>query len=116
MRWLDDLATWWLLQRRKRSMLHGTLQDFAIESLHYASKSLEITAIAPSLCVIADEAVALLEANNASNYVQFDMLASPEYGDKRIRITVQYAHGKSPAIKAAELEAELQILKTHKAI
>ena len=111
MYWIDALACRWLRWRQTRAVLSDpTLASFRVLSatLHMEDgATAKILLEAPSLIVLAEEAVALLRAYNAPNYVQFDMLPRLETPPRPVRITVQWADGESPARKAARLEAAL---------
>ena len=63
----------------------------------------------PGVYLLADEAATMLEANNAKNYVQFDMMPRADRHLLPIRVTVQWADGKSPAQRVLELESAWMI-------
>jgi len=68
--------------------------------------------VSTAIAYMADEAAAMLQANKAENYVQFDMMPRLDREVRPIRVTVQYASGESPARKAARLLAENERLRS----
>lgn len=84
-----------------------------ITHMNYDGKtgSMEIGAIMPNVCVLAAECTALLEARNAKNYVEFDMVPRAELGIQGYRVTVQRMGGKSPAQRVNEMEREVARLQ-----
>ncbi|HMN30824.1 MAG TPA: hypothetical protein PKE45_21905 [Caldilineaceae bacterium] len=53
----------------------------------------------------------MLNAANAENYLQFDMVPRLDRRLRPIRVTVQWANGMSPAQKVAMLERQLHALQ-----
>jgi len=121
--WADHLATWWLRWRQHYTLRRAIRVDpqlarfdpekIAVEHLEMHGRNLHIMLHAPGIAILADQAAALLEVNNAQNYVQFDMLAAtPRHGRVRpVRVTVQWAEGEAPATRAERLEKELAQLR-----
>lgn len=68
----------------------------------------QATYIAPSVAFLAHEAALMLDKSNARNYVQFDMMPRLDRGLRPIRVTVAWAHGVSPALRAAKMEMALR--------
>jgi len=110
-RLLDKLAGWYLDWRTRRAVSNDPeLKQFELHKAEMNKHGIEIVAHAPAIAILADQAAALLEANNAKNYVQFDMMPRPDRGLRPVRITVQWANGMLPAQKAAKLEDALRQL------
>jgi hypothetical protein len=110
-RLLDKLAGWYLDWRTHRAVSNDPeLTQFELHKAEMNEHGIEIVAHAPAIAIIADQAAALLEAYNAKNYVQFDMMPRPDRGLHPVRITVQWANGMLPAEKAAKLEDALRQL------
>jgi hypothetical protein len=119
-RLLDRLACWWLDYRqdqRVRTMKHDH-PELAVEPglkrVEIGSHEWEMVATHPGVYMMADEMAAFLEANNAKNYCEFDMMPRLDRGTHPIRVTVQWAYGESPAKKAARLEAEVERLQAQR--
>jgi hypothetical protein len=66
-------------------------------------KGTEILLAHPGVALLADDAAAILNENEAENYVQFDLHPRIDRGKPWVRVTVQWANGISPAVKAARL-------------
>ncbi len=111
LRLLDKLAGWYLDWRVHRAVSNDPeLKQFQLHKAEMTEHGLEIVAHAPAVTILADQAAALLEANNARNYIQFDMMPRPDRGLRPIRITIQRADGMLPAEKAAKLADALRQL------
>jgi len=108
---LDKLAGWYLDWRTHRAVSNDPeLKQFELHKAEINKHGIEIIVHAPAIAILADQAADLLEANNAKNYVQFDMLPRPDRGLHPVRVTVQWANGMSPAEKAAQLTDALRQL------
>jgi len=111
---LDKLACLWLDFRQSQNIaqmkrdMPEMLQGMSLHKLEVGSHEIEIVMSHPGVYVMADEAAAFLEASNAKNYVEFDMMPRLDRAKRPIRVTVQWASGESPAQKAARLERELE--------
>lgn len=114
---IDKLACWWIDYRQGQNIKHipPEYAQFDIQSIEANKKAIEIVAIAPSIVIMADEATALLEAENAKNYFQFDMMPRLDRGLRPIRVTVQWAYGESPAAQNARLRDEVARLRERQA-
>ena len=103
---IDRLAGWWLDWRIDRAVAaNPELQKAGLERAEVDENGFHLVVSFPGVYLLADEAAAMLEANNAKNYVQFDMLPRADRHLPPIRITVQCADGKSPGQRVLELEA-----------
>lgn len=69
------------------------------------------TFIHENIAILANDAAAMLNAANADNYLQFDMVPRLDRGMRPIRVTVQWANGESPADQNARLRKEIEQLK-----
>jgi hypothetical protein len=108
---IDRLAGWWLNWRLDREVAtNPELEEFKLRRVEIEDGCLNIAATAPFVVGLADEAARLLKGYNAQNYLEFDMLPRIDRGLRPIRITVQWAEGESPAMKAARFKAELEKL------
>jgi len=87
------------------------LRQFNLKKIEHGRDGWEILAFAPAVAILAEQAAVLLEAKNAKNYVQFDMMPRLDRGLRPVRVTVQWANGESPAAKAARLENELALAR-----
>lgn len=109
---LDRLAGWWLDWRTSRAVAEDSeLKQFDLRRFDATPEGMTLVAIAPAVVMFADEAATLLEAHNAKNYIEFDLMPRLDRGLRPVRVTVQWANGESPAVKAARLEAELTALR-----
>lgn len=106
---IDVLAGKWFDWRVRRSAPR-TGDELMIREVKVANDGgMKVVAEHPAMMILADEAVALLDAANAENYVQFDMVPRPDKTKLRpIRVTVQWAHGMSPGTKNLFLESALR--------
>lgn len=102
---LDLLAGWWIDWRLSREVANNPeLQEFGLKKVEFDETGFHLIASFPGVVMLADEAAAMLEANNAKNYVEFDMMPKLDRGKIPIRVTVQWANGISPSKKADILE------------
>ncbi len=110
---LDKLAGWWIDWRTDQAAkTKPDIQEFNLQRYDQTTPgSYEIFALAPGIVILADQAAELLKANNAENYVQFDMMPRLDRGLSAIRVTVQWARGESPATMVARLKNEIEELK-----
>jgi hypothetical protein len=112
-RFLDKLAGWWLDWRTDQAMkqLPPELRELKLHRAEANTREWEIVMFAPAIVYLADQAADLLQQQNAKNYIQFDLMPRIDRGKPPIRVTVQWADGESPAVKAARLEDELNQLQ-----
>ena len=109
---IDRLAAWWIDWRMSREIANTPeLGDFDLKKVEFDENGFHSIASFPGVVLLAESAAGMLEANNAQNYVQFDMMPRLDRGMRPVRVTVQWANGESPAVKAARLEKELEELK-----
>ena len=110
---LDRLAGWWIDLRMEQAVrsLPPEMQELKLHRVTVGTNGFEVVMIAPAVVLLADQAAELLNQQNAQNYVSFDLMPRLDRGKPPIRVTVQWAHGESPASKAARLEAELLALR-----
>ncbi len=110
---IDRLAYWWL-DRRQEEAAKACRRETGVE-LRKASinqDGWEMLVVAPDLMFLVDQATGLLEANNAENYIQFEMLPSVRHTQGRaVRVTIQWLNGESPATQNARLRKEIAELE-----
>lgn len=105
--YLDRLAGWWLDWRTERVLAGDEeLTQFNLKRFEASEAGMQITAVAPGIAILADQAAQLLKAVDAENYFQFDMMPRLDRGLPPVRVTIQWARGKSPAQVVADLKAE----------
>lgn len=103
---IDKLAGRWLDWRIDRAVAaNPELQKAGFIKAEFDENGFHLVASFPGVYLLANEAAAMLEANNAKNYVQFDMMPRADRHLPPIRVTVQWAKGKSPSQRVLELEA-----------
>lgn len=115
---LDKLATWWI--DRRTGMLLKARPDFD-ENLEFRKMQFDQDGfcldmrtnawVSESMARFAFDAAEVLKKNGAENYLQFDVLPRLDRHLRPVRLTVQWANGKSPAQRVKELEEELERLK-----
>lgn len=110
---LDRFTCWWMDWRTDRAVkaLPPEMRELKLHRAEAGKNGWNIVMFAPGIVALADQAADLLDAENAKNYVQFDMMPRLDRSTRPIRVTVQWARGESPATKAARLEDELAKLK-----
>lgn len=102
---LDRLAGWWLDWRTDRAIANNPeLREAGFKRAEFDESGFHLIASFPGISTLADQTASMLEANNALNYVQFDMLPRADRHLPPVRVTVQWATGKSPAQRVMELE------------
>lgn len=110
---IDRLASAWLNWRTARHLraAQAAGEEWArVDFQQFRgvdAGEMSLMAHAPAIAVLADQAASFLDANNAKNYVQFDMMPRIDHGQRAIRVTVAWANGEMPAEKAARLDKEL---------
>lgn len=112
---IDRLAGWWIDWRIDRALRRDQQQQEypdQFKKVEATEDGVHLQFISPAVAVIADEAAQMLNAHNADNYVQFDMLPRFDRGLRAIRVTVQWAGGESPAAKAKRLQGELDAIRS----
>lgn len=103
---IDRLAGWWLDWRIDRRVARNPeLHKAGFKRAEFDESGFHLVASFSGIYLLADEAAAMLEANAARNYVQFDMMPRIDRALKPVRVTVQWAKGKSPAQRVSELES-----------
>ena len=106
---LDRLAGCWLDWRTDQAVKRfpPELLELNLHKVKAGENGWQVVMSAPAVVVLADQAAALLNAEHAENYVQFDMMPRLDRGKPPIRITVQWASGDAPGPTAARRESEL---------
>lgn len=91
--------------------------DVQIQRINFDAQkgNTEIWATMPNVAMLAAECTELLKANDAKNYVQFDMIPRAESGVQGYRVTVQRLYGKSPAQRVIEMEKEVEAANADRA-
>jgi hypothetical protein len=112
---IDRFAGHWIDYRTRRNAqkigLYDKLNDMSVDGFKAQNGNIEMVLKHPDICLVASGFAAILSESNAENYVQFDMMPRADHAIKPIRVTIQWADGLSPAVKAARLEKELDELK-----
>lgn len=105
---IDSIAARWLRWRTTANFNRLPADQRAtFKSLECNERGLQVVLTAPAVVILATEAAALLDSQNAKNYVEFDMIPSIAHAIRPIRVTVAWANGEAPSAKAARLEDEL---------
>lgn len=111
--WLDCLAGHWLDLRTTQAVKNDPeLTQMEFVRAETTPIGADITVMAPSVVILADEAAALLNKQNVENYLTFEMMPRLDRGKKPIRVTVQWASRLSPERKAAKFAEELRGLES----
>lgn len=112
---MDRIASKWLQWRTdsniKQAIADGIMEDAQLKRFTATGKDVDILLMHPAVAAIAEQSVSFLNAHNAANYVQFDMMPRIDRGVRPVRITVQWANGMSPSEKATKVAAELARLR-----
>ncbi len=90
---------------------HPELHEFGLKKAEFDESGFHVVASFPGVVVLADEAARMLDASNAENYIEFDMMPRLDRGLPPVRVTVQWADEMSPAQKAAMLEKRIKELE-----
>jgi hypothetical protein len=78
--------------------------DVEIQRVEFSKeKGLNIVGTAPGIAYLADECTELLKKFKADNYIQFDMMPRYDRGQKPVCVTVAFANGEMPAMRADRL-------------
>ena len=88
-------------------------EEMGLKKMSTTPGGWEATFVTPAAVIIADEMAAMLDKANAENFVQFDFMPRLDRGKRPVRVTVQWAHGMSPAEKCAMLEERIKTLTPH---
>jgi hypothetical protein len=99
---LDRLACWWIDWRMDRdAKSNPAVREMGLKKIGTFPGGWEVTFVSPAVAMIADEMAAMLDKANAKNYISFDFIPRLDRGRQPVRVTVEWAHGESPATKAA---------------
>jgi hypothetical protein len=110
LRWIDRLAGWWMDRRMARQAADA--EGVTLTRAELLPDQWRIDLLAPNLIPLISEAAAMLDAQQAKNYIEFDMLPRADHTDGRaIRVTIQWITGESPAQQNARLREELARLQ-----
>lgn len=108
---LDAIATHWLQWRTDRMIAKDPNAQAKFKKMAFDESGMNATFIHESIALLANDAAAMLNAANADNYLQFDMMPRLDRCMRPIRVTVQWANGESPADQNARLRKEIETLK-----
>lgn len=104
---IDAIALWWLNWRYDHK-----IKSFSAEHPEYglelkkaviAEDGMYVCGTSPAIAYLAAEAAKMLDRANASNYTQFDLVPHIASELRAVRVTVQWANGMSPAMRADKL-------------
>jgi len=106
----DKLAGRWLSWRADQAYKSvDPKTDVEIQRVEFSKeKGLEIVGTAPGITYLADECTELLKKFKADNYIQFDMMPRYDRGQKPVRVTVAFANGEMPAMRADRLSKQIE--------
>lgn len=110
---IDRLACWWMDYRMAQAVeaLPDEQKEFGLKRANYADGTLELLMTAPAIVALADQAAALLDKNQAENFVTFEMMPRLDRGKRPITVIVQWAGRKSPARVIGELTERIRQLE-----
>lgn len=109
---IDKLAGKWFDWRMTTDPeVKRTYEEFGLKTFEVKDGFFEATYVTPVAAFIAGEFAAMLNAANAKNYIEFDMMPRLDRGMRPIRVTIQWANGISPADKAAQLAERVRVLE-----
>jgi len=108
---IDSLAARWLQWRTDRMIAKDPAAQATFKKASFDETGMSATFIHENIAILANDAAAMLNAANADNYLQFDMVPRLDRGMRPIRVTVQWANGESPADQNARLRKEIEQLK-----
>lgn len=113
---LDKIAGRWLDWHADYAIHHNPempqmMAELGLKKFEVGQGRIDATFFTPAAAILADGMAQMLNAANAENYVQFDMLPRLDRGLRPVRVTVQWASGESPAAQNARLRAEVSELK-----
>lgn len=106
---IDRIAGWWRGYRATQAAAACNAErapGVQLKRVSGDATGVKLVYEAPLVLELADQAAAILKSIGADTYLQFDMMPRADRACNPIRITVQWAHGVSPAVKAAQLEQE----------
>lgn len=111
---LDDLAMRWLNRRIERKAKDDPVLADELKLMHLEADRgrVEIFAEHPQVVAIAEGMAQFLDHAGATNYFEFDFIPRLTSNLRKIRMTVQFADGLSPAQRADELYQELETARS----
>lgn len=113
---LERLCSWYLEWRTGQWVKKNPdLARFDLHRADFSQRDWSITALAPSVALLAEQGAALLDANEAKNYVEFELMPRLDRGLRPIRVTVRWSNGRLPSQEVARLKgrfAEIDQLLT----
>lgn len=109
---IDRFACWWMDYRMAQVVeaLPDEQKEFGLKRANVEDGTLELLITSPSIVALADEAAALLDKNQAENFVTFEMMPRLDRGKRPITVIVQWAGRKSPARVIGELTERIRQL------
>jgi len=115
---IDYVAERWLSRRSDGKIARFAkehpefeLEDENLERVEIGEDGLILNCVSPAIVVLAEEAAKMLDAAHAENYLQLDIIPRLARDMRAIRLTVQWAEGKSPCRIVDELKAELAAIR-----
>lgn len=116
---LDTAALKWLEWRydskAKKYANEHPEHGFVLHRAEIGEDGMFVDGTSPAIAFLAAEASKMLKNGNAQNYIQFDMVPHIASELRAIRVTVQYADGKSPAqVNEEFLDALVTLYKKHR--
>lgn len=105
---LTRAAYWWIERdyERHAKRLAPELAELGIRHMEATPTGWEGTFVTPAAAEIANIMADMLNDADAENYLTFDFLPRLDRQVRPVRVTVQWANGLNPGLKAAALERQ----------
>ena len=112
---ISSLAGKWMDWRTDRALRNMPEMEFELKSFEEVRDeqgwSMQMVANMQGIAMFADMVADILDAHDAENYVQFEVLPRLDRGLRPILVTLQWARGLSPSQKAVKLEKRVDELE-----
>ncbi len=105
---VDKLAKSWLEWRTFKAL--ENIEDPEFTQVELRRGQIDILLSHPAVAILASECASFLQAHNAPNFVQMELMPRLERGARHIVVTVAYADGEMPARQIARLKKEVERL------
>lgn len=112
---LDLIASRWLDWRTSQAVQSANARGemLNLKRATVENGTLDMVMAGPAVIELVNDAAAILNQQNAKNYVEFEMMPRLDRAARPIRVTIQWANGLSPAQMCEQLRAELETLRAH---
>jgi len=109
---VDAAAGAWL-EWRTWKFIEESIDEPELTSINFRKGQLDVVLSHPGVATLASECVSFLQAHNAPNFVEMELMPRIDKGSRGVIVTIAYKDGETPAWQIKRLKQEIAALHTN---